>query len=128
MDRDGCERECGRKRGHERSRSRKRDRDRGSVTAELAIALPAVVLVLALCLGALQFAALQVRLQDAAAGAARSSARGEAPTTVVAGARIAVTREGDLVCVVASARAPGAVGALLGFASSARSCALDGGR
>ena len=45
--------------------------DRGSVVAEFAVALPAVVLVVLLGVGALGASATQVRLQDAAADAAR---------------------------------------------------------
>ena len=104
--------------------------DRGSVVAEFAVALPAVVLVLVLGAGALSAGARHVRLQDAAADAARLVARGEShgrASTAVAGsvsdAAIEVAREGDLVCVTASAPAIGAVPVTL----SATSCALDGG-
>ncbi|NNH05284.1 hypothetical protein HLA99_15670, partial [Microbacterium ulmi] len=51
--------------------------ERGSATAEFAIALPAVGLVLLLGAGALAAGATTVRLQDAAADAARLAARGE---------------------------------------------------
>jgi Flp pilus assembly protein TadG len=104
--------------------------DRGSVVAEFAVALPAVVLVLVLGAGALSAGARHVRLQDAAADAARLVARGEsharastAVTGSVAEAAIEVAREGDLVCVTASAPAIGAVPVML----NATSCALDGG-
>jgi hypothetical protein len=102
--------------------------DRGSVVAEFAVALPAVVLVLMLGAGALSSGARQVRLQDAAADAARLAARGEAPDRIagavlaaVPGATISVTERGELVCVTASADA--------GFALTltATSCALAGG-
>ena len=56
--------------------------DRGSVVAEFAVALPAVVLVLAVGVGALAAASRQVRLQDAVADAARLSARGESAQRV----------------------------------------------
>jgi Flp pilus assembly protein TadG len=49
------------------------------VTAEFAVALPAVVLVLVLGVSALSAAGRQVRLQDAAADAARLVGRGEDP-------------------------------------------------
>ena len=106
--------------------------DRGSVSAEFAVALPAVLLILALCIGALSSASRQVRLQDAAADAARLIARGDEEgralaliAAAVGDARSAVTREDDLVCVSASAP----VGLLLpGLRVQARSCALDGGR
>lgn len=103
--------------------------DRGSVVAEFAVALPAVVLVLLLGAGALGSAARQVRLQDAAADAARLLARGESEARafavvveVAAGAGARVGHTGDLVCV--SATAPSS---LPGFTLTARSCALDGG-
>jgi Flp pilus assembly protein TadG len=56
--------------------------DRGSVVAEFAIALPAVALVLLLGAGSLGACARQVRLQDAAADAARLVARGEVEARV----------------------------------------------
>ena len=104
--------------------------DRGSVVAEFAVALPAIALVLLLGAGTLGACSRQVRLQDAAADAARLVARGEplerataAVTAAVPGAGAAVDHRGDLVCVTASAPAIGAVSITL----SATSCALDGG-
>lgn len=104
--------------------------DRGSVVAEFAVALPAVALVLLLGAGALGACARQVRLQDAAADAARLVARGEpdaraaaAVTGAVPGGSAAVGRRGDLVCVTASASAVGGIPLTL----SATSCALAGG-
>ena len=104
-------------------------RDRGSVTAEFAVTLPAVLLVIALGVGALSAGARQVRLQDAAADAARLLARGEDAarasrvlTAAVPGAELGVERPGDLVCVVATAPA-----GIPGLTLSARSCALAGG-
>jgi len=104
--------------------------DRGSVTAELAVALPAVVAVVALAAGALSCAAVQVRLQDGAADAARLVARGDgdragaAVSVAVAGASHSVAESGDAVCVTAEATAAfGPVSIPL----SARSCALAGG-
>lgn len=91
--------------------------DRGSATAELAVALPAVVLVLAACVGALQLAAVQVRLQDAAALAARAAARGDPVPGAAAGmgapgsetadtaASITVWRDGAMLCASASTSA-----------------------
>lgn len=102
--------------------------DRGSVVAEFAIALPAVALVLLLGAGALGATARQVRLQDAAADAARLASRGDAARVpgliggAVAGATAVISEDGDLVCVRASAEA------LLGVTLSASSCALAGGR
>lgn len=95
---------------------------------EFAVALPAIVLVLALCLGALAAGTTAVRLQHAAAESARLFGRGdEDRARAVAddvGAAVAVERDGGLVCVVASAPVPGP----LPLAPlTARSCALDGG-
>jgi Flp pilus assembly protein TadG len=102
--------------------------DRGSVVAEFAVALPAIVLVLLVALGMLSAGGRQVRLQDAAADAARLAARGESDarvrgsiSTAVPGATSSIGARGDLVCVTVSA--PG----MLGFDLSAASCALAGG-
>lgn len=103
--------------------------DQGSVTAELVVALPAVVLVLAACVGALQVAAAQVRLQDAAALGARAAARGDDPAVAARsapGARIDVWREGELRCASASGTASWAPG-LPSLTLVARSCALAEG-
>jgi Flp pilus assembly protein TadG len=105
--------------------------ERGSAVAEFAVALPAVLLVLATVLGGVQLGTLQLRLQDAAADAARSLGRGE-PRAVVASriarqtpsARWRVRRSAGLVCahLVASAAPPAG---LLGLQAAATSCALD---
>lgn len=101
--------------------------ERGSVTAEFAIAVPAVVLVLAACLGAMTVAGAQVRLQDAAAAAARSVGRGDGVGVVARlapGATAEQWTDGDLVCVAVSGSAT-----LLAVpvAIVARSCALGAG-
>jgi hypothetical protein len=115
-----------------RARSRRRPRlrgdERGSVVAEFAVALPAVALVVLLGGAALGACATQVRLQDAAADAARLAARGESVERVAAaaaegGGSVATTARGDLVCASVSADAGWGFGAL-----TATSCALDGGR
>lgn len=106
--------------------------DRGSVSAEFAVALPAIVLLLALCIGGLSAASRQVRLQDAAADAARLIARGDDAGRALAlvagaapGAHGAIEHAGDLVCVAATAP----VGLpLLDATFRASSCALSGGR
>ena len=106
--------------------------DRGSVSAELAVALPAILLLVGLCVGALSAASRQVRLQDAVADAARLVARGEDEGRAfslvggaVHGAAVELRRDGDLVCVLASAP----VGLPLpGARFTADACALDGGR
>ncbi|GAA1902758.1 TadE family type IV pilus minor pilin [Lapillicoccus jejuensis] len=87
-------------------------RDGGMVTAELAVALPAVVLVLAVLLGALSVGADQVRCVDASSAAARSLARGEPTGRAVGlarslgphGAAVAPAVGADLVTVRVSAR------------------------
>ena len=102
--------------------------DRGSVVAEFAIALPAVAVVLLLGAASLGACSLQVRLQDAAADAARLAARGEsdgriAAAAAAAGGNVTVSARGDLVCATVSAEAG------IGFGRvTAASCALDGGR
>lgn len=104
--------------------------DRGSVSAEFAIALPAVALVLVCCLSGLQLAAQQVRLQDAAALAARSAARGEGTgiaARLAPGAAVAHWRDGDLECVRLTAPAASAPGTLLGITLRATGCALGSG-
>ena len=104
--------------------------ERGSVTAEFAAVIPAVVLMLACCLAGVQVAGQQLRLQDAAAGVARSVARG-GPTSAagqVPGVGIAITHRGDLVCARLSARSRSPAGTLLGLTLTASSCALGDGR
>lgn len=103
--------------------------DRGSVVAEFAVALPAVILVLLLGVGALGASARQVRLQDAAADAARLIARGDSQARAIAvvasvgaGSRATVSSREDLVCVTATAPA-----SIPGITLTATSCALAGG-
>lgn len=105
--------------------------DRGSVTAEFALVAPAAVLVVLLAVATLGASARQVRLEQAAASAARLAARGEDEGTVratverlVPGATTAIRSEGDVVCV--EAQAPSAVPLPLP-AIRASSCALAGG-
>ena len=105
---------------------------RGSVTAEIAVALPAVVVVLAACLGGLGLASAQLRAQDAAADAARLLGRGETLGAAeqlvarsVAGADLVISRPAGLVCasVVVEQRL-----LLVPLRVAGSSCALDGGR
>lgn len=84
--------------------------EQGSATAEFAVVLPAVILVLALTIGGLAAAGRQVRLEHGAAQASRLAARGESDARVgaivatIAGGMVdSVSRDGALVCVVASA-------------------------
>ncbi|MEV5041584.1 TadE family protein [Microbacterium sp. LMI1x-1-1.1] len=75
--------------------------------------VPAVVLVIVLAVSALSVGARQVRLEHAAAQAARYAAREEpaervraAASALASGAAVTIRREGDLVCADLSA-APG---------------------
>jgi TadE-like protein len=116
-------------------RSRWGDRgEDGSVTAEFAVVLPAVILVLACCLGAVQVIGQQVRMTDAAAAAARVLARGDAAALAesvvrrsVPGASVRSEQRGEFVCVHLDA--PSAFGLFvgLGLTIEAGSCALSGG-
>jgi hypothetical protein len=104
--------------------------ERGSVTAEFAAALPAVLVVLACCLGAVQVVGQQVRITDAA-DIARLLARGDsaAPAAgllaaVGPGAALAQDRQGEFVCARLSAPSAFAPFAAAGLTLAARSCAL----
>ncbi len=114
-------------------RCRRAADDAGGVAAEFAVALPAVALVLGACLAAIGAGAQQVRLQDAAADAARSLGRGETAAVVasradrVAGATVTSRYAGELVCVRLIAPAPGVL-SVVGLELAAESCALGGGR
>lgn len=81
--------------------------ERGMVTAEFAVVLPAVVLVLALSLGALGLALDQIRCVDAARAGARAASRGDSRQAVIllarraapSQARVSMATSGDLVRV-----------------------------
>ncbi|HEY6797413.1 MAG TPA: TadE family type IV pilus minor pilin [Kineosporiaceae bacterium] len=102
-------------------------RDAGSVTAEFAIALPAVMLVLALGLGSLQAALVQLRCVDAARAAARFAARGESDQASLAearrlgppGGRVEVAALGDHVRVRVAAVVPLPLGPAVTVAAAA---------
>lgn len=105
--------------------------ERGAVSAELVAAVPAVLIVLALCLGGLTAATAQARSHEVATTAARLLARGAVESDahrhvarVLAGARLHVTRVDGLLCtrVEHTHRVLG-----LPLAVEARSCALDSG-
>jgi hypothetical protein len=91
--------------------------DEGMATAEMAIVLPALAVVLVFALWSVAAVSAQLRCVDAALVAARALARGESSDLSVAaarasapqGARIVVTRSGDLVVVDvrAAVRLPG---------------------
>jgi Flp pilus assembly protein TadG len=102
------------------------------VTAEFAAVIPAIVLVLAVALATMQLAGAQLRLQAAAADAARMLGRGDgagsaqsAVARAVVGASLSRHDRGDLVCV--DARAPVRLGVLPGLTLRASACALDDG-
>lgn len=106
--------------------------ERGSVTAEFATVIPAVLLVLACCLGAVQLATQQLRLQDAAAAAARGLARGEAAggtaarvAQLVPGASFVRNDHGGMVCVRLAS--PASSGLFAAVTVQAASCALAAG-
>lgn len=108
---------------------------RGMVTAEFAVVLPAVVLVLALSLGALGLALDQVRCVDAARAGARAASRGDSPGAVIlvasraAPSQAVVTLEtsGDLVSVTVASPPRVGTGLLPAWvhASSTASAALE---
>jgi hypothetical protein len=92
--------------------------------------LPAIVLVLACCLSAVQLAGRQLRLQDAAAAAARSSARGdgvEVASRLVPGAAASRWHDGELECVRLTSTAA-LLGTFMPVELTATSCAPGGGR
>ncbi|WP_295122692.1 hypothetical protein [uncultured Leifsonia sp.] len=99
--------------------------ERGSVAAEFATALPAVLLCLAVCVGAVQAAAQQARLLDHAATAARLIGRGEVAPEPPSGATRTVGSDAGLVCVTLSQQSNAAGLGALGVVVSARSCVLD---
>jgi hypothetical protein len=112
-------------------RSRWGDRERGSVTAEFAVALPAIALVLAASLAAVHVVAVQVRLADAAADAARALGRGESEAEAAEiagrnadGSGLTTRGDGRFVCAMLTGRAGGV---LAGLELRAESCALRGG-
>jgi hypothetical protein len=96
------------------------------VTAEFAVAVPAVLLVLAACLGGLRLGAERLRVIDAASGSARLAAVGEPPSgpaSRIGADVLAVTRTGETVCVTVGRDVP-----LLGLRLpvDATACALAG--
>ncbi|HEY0259223.1 MAG TPA: TadE family type IV pilus minor pilin [Lacisediminihabitans sp.] len=99
------------------------------MTAEFAAVVPAVMLVLVCCLGGMQLAGEQLRLQDAAANAARAASRGDGldiASQIVPGARLATQRREGIVCVRAEIPAAIAGGLLGSIGLAASSCAAAG--
>lgn len=106
--------------------------EQGTVTAELAVVLPAVLLIIAACLGGVRVIARQSGAVVAAASLARSLARGDDPAyaqSLLAGfdpqASFVREEEGDLVCVSVSVTV-GLVPAGPGIPVRGHSCALAG--
>jgi Flp pilus assembly protein TadG len=100
----------------------------GAITAEFAAAVPAVILVLACSLAAIQLGGEQLRLQSAAFDAARLLGRGEAGSlarirTVSSDATLSARKSGESIC--ADARATASLGVLSGIVLTASACALD---
>lgn len=95
--------------------------------------IPAVVVILAACLGGVRLMGVQLQLQDAAAAGARSLGRGEAldaataqAHSAVGGSSVTSVTRGSLVCVTAAAANHGG---LLGFIPvTATSCSLADGK
>lgn len=110
------------------------ERDRGSVTAETALVLPVLMVVLAMAVWVLAAVGAQLRCVDAAAGAARAAARGEAGGAVTAvgqrlapeGAVVRVEQRGEQVHVHVSAQVQpfASIGVLPALRVEARSVAL----
>ncbi len=102
--------------------------DRGSITAEFVITVPVVMVLLATCLGGIAVVGQQIRLQDAAAAAAREAGRGSGVTIaarLVPGSGVSQSTQGELACVTVSSVARVAA---LTLPLVATSCALGGGR
>jgi TadE-like protein len=105
----------------------------GSVTAEFVVVIPAVVFLLISCMTGIQLASEQLRLQDAASIAARSSAAGESEAVVlsrvanlVPGSGLSFTKREGLVCARVSLAPEGPLPSLFGMALVASSCSLAG--
>lgn len=108
--------------------------EHGYVTAEAAVVLPVLVLFTAVLLWAVTAAAAQIQCVDAARAGARAAARSESGPRVRAaalsaaprGARVALTRSGDLVRVrvTALASGPGPLGGVLSAHLGAEATAL----
>jgi hypothetical protein len=115
-------------------RRRASSTDDGTVTAELAVVLPALVVLVVFALWSVTAVTAQLRCVDAARIAARAMARGDsaaasmtaARAAAPAGARVEISRSGDLVEVDVdhTARLPGPwSGRLPGLALSGRAVA-----
>jgi hypothetical protein len=109
--------------------------ERGMVTAEFAVVLPAVVIVLALSLGAMGLALDQIRCVDAARAGARAASRGDSYGAVIlvtrraapSQAQVSMAMSGDLVQISVVSRPRVARNLLPAWlqASSTASAALE---
>ncbi|MEO9015381.1 MAG: TadE family type IV pilus minor pilin [Terrimesophilobacter sp.] len=104
--------------------------DAGTVTAEFAAVVPAVILILAVCLGSVHLAGRRLTLQDAASDTARILARGEPSTAarraqqLVPGVTVAEQSRDGMVCATLTAPVAVAGGMLGTITLTASSCAL----
>lgn len=96
--------------------------------------LPAVLVLLAACLGAVQVVGQHVRVTEAAGSAARLLARGESAHSAAVplrdlgpSATLTMEAQGSFICAGVSADSAFAPFAAVGLVLSARSCALAGG-
>ncbi|MGW9439319.1 TadE family type IV pilus minor pilin [Streptomyces sp. NPDC055607] len=109
--------------------------DRGFATVEAAMVLPVLALFTMTLLWALAAAAAQLKCVDAARAGARSAARSEpvaaaetaARSAAPEGARVSVTRSGELWRVTVEAAAPGPRGLGLTLRADAAALAEDTG-
>ncbi|MFC7976576.1 TadE family type IV pilus minor pilin [Streptomyces cinereoruber] len=109
--------------------------DRGFATVEAAMVLPVLALFTVTLLWSLFTAAAQIRCVDAARAGARAAARSEpvaaaeaaARTAAPEGARVTVTRSGELWQVTVEAAAPGPRGLGLTLRAEAAALAEDTG-
>ncbi|MCX4981743.1 TadE family type IV pilus minor pilin [Streptomyces sp. NBC_00572] len=107
--------------------------DRGFVTVEAAMVLPVLALFTVTLFWALAAAAAQIRCVDAARAGARIAARSEpvasaesaARAAAPEGARVSVTRSGELWRVTVEAAAPGPRGMGLTLRAAAAALAED---
>ncbi|MGW0119046.1 TadE family type IV pilus minor pilin [Streptomyces sp. NPDC003327] len=108
--------------------------DRGFVTVEAALTLPVLALFTVALLWGLAAAAAQIRCVDAARAGARVAARSEPVTAAEEaaraaapdGARVSVTRTGELWRVSVEATAPGPGGLGVTLRAHAAALAEDG--
>ncbi|NWF27111.1 pilus assembly protein [Streptomyces sp. PKU-EA00015] len=107
--------------------------DRGSVTAEAAVAVPALVLFAMALVWALMAASAQIQCVDAARAGARAAARSEPRAAALAaarsaapsGARVTLSRAGDLWRVRVQADTPGPGALALTLSAEAAALAED---